>query len=145
MPELLLTFWIIVLFVFLIIEFTKVTFDYFPFAVGAAGACICYLVGLNLVAQVVAFAVLAALCWFTIRPVLQRRQADLTEKDAIDPDEYVGQKVMVTGKIDDRGWGRIAIGNTEYRARAENPAEKYNVADYVTITGVDGQWVIVKR
>lgn len=145
MPEFLLTFWILVIFVFLITEFIKVTGDFFPFVVGGIGACICYALNLGLPIQVAVFAALAVLCWFTLRPTFKKKQRARVESDVIDPDEHVGEKVMVTGKIDDRGWGRVAIDNKEYRARAENPAEKYNVADYVTIVGVEGQWIIVKR
>ena len=145
MPELLLTFWILVIFVFLITEFIKVTGDFFPFVAGGVGACICYALKLDFTIQVIVFAVVAALCWFTLRPLFKRRQRDRIESDVVDPDEHIGERVMVTAKIDDKDWGRVAIDNKEYRARAENPAEKYNVADYVTIVGVEGQWIIVKR
>ena len=145
MPDILLTLWIIATFVLLIAEFTKVTGDYFPFVGGGVGAIVCFLLGFGLVVQLVVFAAISAILWFTLRPVFQRRQRELVAKPAIDPDAHIGEKVMVTGKIDDRGWGRISLGNREYRARADNPAEKYNVADYVKIAGVDGQWVIVKK
>lgn len=145
MPDILLTLWIIATFILLITEFTKVTGDFFPFVGGGVGAIVCFLLGFGPVIQVVVFAVISAVLWFTARPVFQRRQRDLVAKPAIDPDAHIGEKVLVTGKIDDCGWGRIALGDTEYRARSENPAEKYNVADHVKIVGVDGQWVIVRK
>lgn len=145
MPDILLTLWIILTFILLIAEFTKVTGDFFPFVAGGAGAIICFLVGLGPAIQVAVFAVLAAVLWFTARPAFQRRQDEQAQKPALDPDAHIGRKVMVTGKIDDRGWGRIALGADEYRARAENPAEKYNVADTVRIVGVEGPWVVVRK
>lgn len=146
MYELLLLLWIVVIFVFVIIEYLRLHGDFTAFAIGGIGGLVCYLLGYDLIIQVAAFVVLSVVCFLALRPAIKRLMQAHNEKQVAGFDFLIGEKGVVTQKVDaDGDTGRVAVAGHDCLARAKNPKMKYNVADKIIVVDTDGGVLIVEK
>lgn len=146
LSDLFLLLWVLVLFIFAILEFTKLHGDFTSFAIGGACALLCWLVGFDWIIQFVAFAVATVLSLIFLRPLIKRFLEKRRAQEALDANEHIGHIAVVTQKIDYAAdTGRVIVDGFDSLAVAENPKMKYNVADKVTVVGGDGMKLIVSK
>ena len=138
--------WGIILFGFAIAELVKLNGNLFHFAIGAAGALVCYLLGLDFIIQVVAFAALTALSFLLLRPLFLRFSERNATVHEVGLDLLVGQEGKVISKIDvSADSGRVDINGRPVKAVPVDPQQKYNVGDRVVVTGLDGDKLVVRK
>lgn len=138
--------WATVAVVFIMMESSRFWGDHFSFAVGALGAIACWVAGLGLIVEVIAFAVLSAFSWLVLRPLFVKLVTK-SEEDKLD-DSWIGRTAVVTIKVDinvEENNGRVRIDDHELRARAKDPKQKYNIGDRVKVVGVDGNCLVVTK
>ena len=144
--NLVLGIWGLILFGCGIVEMVKLNGNFFHFSLGAIGAVICYLLGLDLMIQIIVFVVVTGLSFLLLRPLFIRfsdRNATVHEEGL---DLLVGLEGRVIAKIDTAaGTGRVDINGRPVKAIPVDPQQKYNVGDRVVATALDGDQLVVKK
>lgn len=134
--------------IFIFMEASRFYGDHFPFAIGALAGLVCWLLKLGLIVEIIAAVVVSIFSWFVLRPLFQKLMEHEEVSRYLDPEEWVGQQVTVSMKIDINVYennGRVRLGDKEVRARALDPNQKYNIGDKVTVVDVDKTCAIVKK
>ena len=138
--------WTVVLFVSALVEMLKLTGNFFHFSLGAIAALVCYVLGLDFIIQVVAFAAVTGLSFLLLRPVFIRVANKNATKHEQGLDLLVGFEGKVISKIDvQANTGRVDINGRAAKAIPVDPQQKYNVGDRVVVTGLEGDKLIVKK
>ena len=146
MHELFLLIWILVIFVFGLIELIKLHGDFVSFVMGGIGGLAAYFLGYDWIIQLCVFAVLLGIGHLIVRPLIKHVLSARIEKRETTIEHLIGQQAVVTQKIDAANeTGRVAVGGHDCLARSQNPKMKYNVADKVTVIAADGATLIVEK
>lgn len=136
--------WVIISLALVILEIFTPGFVVICFSFGGAGAAIASACGLALVWQISIFALVSALIFFFVRPLVtrlffRRKKETLTNIDAI-----IGRIAIVSEEIDPKtNTGRVKLDGDDWKAESEdgNPHES---GERVCIVSRDGITVKVK-
>lgn len=140
--------WAAIALIFFFMEASRFFGDHFPFAIGALGGLLCWVLKLGLFVEIIVAVVVSALSWFLLRPLFQKLMQKEEESYHLDPELWIGREGVVTMKVDINVMennGRIRVGDREVRARAEDPNMKYNIGDHVRVVGVDKNCAVVRK
>ncbi len=109
-------YWVALALVLIILEIFVPGFVLFCLGVGCIGGAVAEALGFGINIQLTAFALLALLSFFLVRPVLMRR---FWKDDGLrtNVDALVGQKGKVTEDFDPTmKLGRVSVGGDDWRA-----------------------------
>lgn len=138
--------WFLILFGFAVAEMLKLRGNYFPFALGALGGLICYVMGLDILFQIIAFAAVSAVSFLALRPLFIRFARHNASRGEEGLDQLVGLEGRVIAKIDmSSDTGRVQVAERPVKARPVDPQQKYNVGDRIVVADVDGDMLVVKK
>jgi membrane protein implicated in regulation of membrane protease activity len=138
--------WGLILFGFAIIEMVQLRGIFFNFSLGAIGAIICYVLGIDFPIQVAVFAVVTALSFLLLRPLFLKFSAKNATVHEEGLELLVGLEGKVISKIDvSAGTGRIDINGRPVKAIPVDPQQKYNVGDLVEVTALEGDQLVVRK
>lgn len=139
-------FWTVVLFAFAIAEMVKLTGNFFHFTLGGVAAIVAYLLGYDILIQIIAFAVVTGLSFLLLRPLFLRFANKNATVHEAGLDLLVGLEGKVIAKIDmSADSGRVDINGRPVKAIPVDPQQKYNVGDRIVVTGLEGDKLIVKK
>jgi membrane protein implicated in regulation of membrane protease activity len=113
------------------------------FALGAAAAAVCALLGLPLFFQVAAFAVVSLLLTAASRTLFRKFLFRASRNIAHGAESFVGTQAVVTSAIPYSGFGEVRM-NGELWAAYSSEGE-IHLNEYVVVDGVDGLKLSVKR
>lgn len=135
--------WVIAAILLFVVEIITPGFVLACFGVGALVACLPALVGLNIVWQVIAFAMGSLLALFLLPPLLQKlsknKQAPTTGVEAL-----IGKRARVVRPISSSQGGRIAIDGDEWPAKMLTDGVEIPQGDFVQIVGYDSIVLVVE-
>lgn len=134
-------FWILILFVFLLIEICTVSLVSIWFCVGAFFAELAYYCKFSFYAQAGIFLIVSAICMALIMPTVQKKIKRKRAKTNVEA--LIGRSGNVTEEIT-ANTGRIVVDGNDWMARAENPAECLSIGSNVIVTKIEGAKLIVK-
>ena len=144
--NLVLGIWGLILFGCGIVEMVKLNGNFFHFSLGALGAIVCYMLDVDLVIQIVVFAVVTGLSFLLLRPLFKRLASKNEVVHEVGLDLLVGLEGQVIAKIDvSAGTGRVDINGRPVKAVPVDPQQKYNVGDRVVVTALEGDQLVVKK
>lgn len=140
--------WSLMIVGFIIIEAATITFFPICFAIAAIPALILNVLGLDLVWQLVAFAITLTLCLYFLIPFLRR----ISKVKANDPDKVVKTNLdMIIGTtgvclepISLTNDGLVKVGGKEWTAKV-NKNIKIKENDLVIVEQIQGSKIIVKK
>lgn len=135
--------WVVVIIVGVAIEAFTLDLTFIWFAVGALAALIVLILGGGLMAQLVAFAVAAAVLLALVRPMTRRL---LRPKGArTNADRIVGETVLVTEEIDNvHSTGAVKVFGQEWSARSLDNSV-IPVGETVRVCAISGVKAMVER
>ncbi len=119
---------------FAVLEILNLSLVFASFAVGAFCAALTRLIGSNVSAQWIVFA-LATVLSLRLKPILTRLIFRKTPPSDTGIRALIGQKAIATSQISDSA-GTISLKNETWTARSVNGAIK--VGENVTVTDIDG-------
>ena len=138
--------WGAALFVLALIEMLQLRGNVFPFALGAAGAFICRLLNVDILIQVVVFAIVSALSFLLIRPIFIRKADQNAKRHATGIEEFIGADGQVIQKVDGNSrTGRVEIDGRPVKALPVDPNQKYNVGDHIEVVDVEDDFLVVRK
>ena len=112
--------WVIISIVCLILELSSGDFFLLCFAIGAAVTAIIAGCGANLTWQIIIFAVVSALSLLLVRPKLIKKLHKPNRVRLSNAEAMVGQEGRVSERIDEGGYGRVAIDGDDWKARSDD-------------------------
>ena len=112
--------WVIISIVCLILELSSGDFFLLCFAIGAAVTAIIAGCGASLTWQIIIFAVVSALSLLLVRPKLIKKLHKPNRVRLSNAEAMVGQEGRVSERIDEGGYGRIAIDGDDWKARSDD-------------------------
>ena len=138
----LIAIWIGAAVIFFVAEIFTAGFFLMCFGVGAAGAALAAMFGVDPIWQLVIFVALSALTLVFVRPFATRVSSKTTNGAGID--RVLGKRAVVTDAIDPlRGKGIVRVAQEEWRAESDD-GERIPRDAEVEVTGVQGTRLIVK-
>ena len=137
-------FWLILFVVLLIIEIFTMGLTTVWFAGGALVAFVLAFVGLGLPVQIIVFLLVSILLLVLTRPIAI--QFFNKERQKTNADRLIGQKAVVLETIDTlHSTGRVEINGMEWSAKAEDTAAVIEAGTVVSVEGIQGVKLIVKK
>ncbi len=135
--------WLIMLFIFVIIEAVSVQIVSIWFAFGALCALIASALGAEPWLQIVLFIVLSALSLILTRPLVKKYI--LPKRVATNYEQAIGKIAVVSEEIDNiAATGAVKINGIEWTARSEDGA-KIAAGKEVTVVAIEGVKAIVSQ
>ena len=114
--------WLIVSFVWLIVELSSGDFYFVWFALGALVSIIFAAFDAPFIAQLLAWVIASVLCLVFVRPSLVRRLHNKAERKS-NADALIGRQAKVTEAIPADGYGYVQIDGDLWRAVSADTAE----------------------
>ena len=137
-------FWLILFVVLLIIEIFTMGLTTVWFAGGALVAFILAFAELGLPVQIIVFLLVSILLLVLTRPIAI--QFFNKERQKTNADRLIGQKAVVLETIDTlHSTGRVEINGMEWSAKAEDTAAVIEAGTVVSVEGIQGVKLIVKK
>lgn len=137
-------FWLILFVVLLIIEIFTMGLTTVWFAGGALVAFVLAFVGLGLPVQIIVFLLVSILLLVLTRPIAI--QFFNKERQKTNADRLIGQKAVVLETIDTlHSTGRVEINGMEWSAKAEDTVAVIEAGAVVSVEGIQGVKLIVKK
>lgn len=135
--------WLILGIVFIIIEIFDPSFFFISLGIGAILTGLAALLPINIVIQILIFAVVSFISFLFMRKLGKR----VLSKSGPETNVYglIGQSAVITKEIPSEGRGYAKIGGEEWTAVAEDGKERIELDTRVEVVGIDGNKVIVKR
>lgn len=137
-------FWLILFVILLIIEILTMGLTTVWFAGGALVAFVLAFAGLGLPVQIIVFLLVSILLLVVTRPIAIKffnRERQKTNVDSL-----IGQRAVVLQTIDTlHGTGRVEVNGMEWSAKAEDSAAVIEAGIVVTIEGIQGVKLIVRK
>lgn len=134
--------WLVAFIVLVIFELATVSLTSIWFALGAAAALVCNLLGLNETIQIVVFVIVSILLLLLTKPLADKYFKGRTIKTNVE--SYIGQTAKVIERINNLdSAGTVMFNGLEWRAVSKE-GRIIEVGEYVTITSVEGVKLIVK-
>ncbi|MDO4400064.1 MAG: NfeD family protein [Coriobacteriia bacterium] len=141
-----LAVWGSILFIFLLVEMLQLRGNFFSFALGAAGALVCWALGLDIPVQAGVFVVVSALSFFLLRPLFIRKADKNSTRHAEGIEALVGLDGQVIQKVDGTsGTGRVDIDGRPVKAIPVDRNQKYNVGDHIEVVDVEDDFLVVRK
>ncbi|MDD3404336.1 MAG: NfeD family protein [Hespellia sp.] len=136
--------WLILFIVLVIIEALTVGLTTIWFAIGSLVACLLAWAGAGLPIQVIAFIVISVILFVVTRPIAMRYFNKDREKT--NAESLVGKTALVLEQIDNlHAAGKVEVNGLEWTARTPEDHMKIDKDEIVTILGIEGVKLIVKR
>ena len=110
--------WVIISLVCLILELTSGDFFLLCFAIGSAAAAIVAGCGASITWQTITFAVVSALSLLLVRPALIKKLHKPHRIRLSNAEAMAGQEGRVSERIEEGGFGRVAIDGDDWKARS---------------------------
>ena len=137
-------FWLILFVVLLIIEIFTMGLTTVWFAGGALVAFILAFAGLGLPVQIIVFLLVSILLLVLTRPIAIKFFNQ--ERQKTNADRLIGQRAVVLETIDTlHGTGRVEVNGMEWSAKVEDPTAVIEAGTVVSIEGIQGVKLIVKK
>ena len=137
-------FWLILFVVLLVIEIFTMGLTTVWFAGGALVAFVLAFAGLGLPVQIIVFLLVSILLLVLTRPIAI--QFFNKERQKTNADRLIGQKAVVLETIDTlHSTGRVEINGMEWSAKAEDTAAVIEAGTVVSVEGIQGVKLIVKK
>ncbi|MBQ2922267.1 MAG: NfeD family protein [Tyzzerella sp.] len=137
-------FWLILFVVLLIIEIFTMGLTTVWFAGGALVAFVLAFVGLGLPVQIIVFLLVSILLLVLTRPIAIKFFNQ--ERQKTNADSLIGQRAVVLETIDTlHGTGRVEVNGMEWSAKAEDAAAVIEAGAVVSVEGIQGVKLIVKK
>ena len=137
-------FWLILFVVLLIIEIFTMGLTTVWFAGGALVAFVLAFVEVGLPVQIIVFLLVSILLLVLTRPIAI--QFFNKERQKTNADRLIGQKAVVLETIDTlHSTGRVEINGMEWSAKAEDTAAVIEAGTVVSVEGIQGVKLIVKK
>ena len=137
-------FWLILFVVLLIIEIFTMGLTTVWFAGGALVAFVLAFAGLGLPVQIIVFLLVSILLLVLTRPIAIKFFNQ--ERQKTNADSLIGQKAVVFETIDTlHGTGRVEVNGMEWSAKVEDPTAVIEAGTVVSIEGIQGVKLIVKK
>lgn len=134
-------FWLILLFVFVMIEALTVALVSIWFALGSLCSLISSFFGAELWLQIVLFIAVSAAAMILTRPLIKK--IILPHRTPTNYEQIIGQTAVVTEDINNvEARGTVRINGTEWAARSED-GQKITSGEQVTIVRIEGVKAIV--
>lgn len=109
--------WLIAAFVLVIVELLTAGFGVICFAIGALFSALVAFFGVNIVWQLVVFAVASVLCFIFLRPVMIRLLERKSKDVKTNADALIGKVAIVSETIDfEKNTGRVAVDGDDWKA-----------------------------
>ena len=136
--------WLALLLVSVVVEALTTSLVSIWFIFGCLVAAVMAQIGVPLVAQVVAFAIVSLLIMAVIRPIAKEHfNNKVVETNA---GSLVGKKAHVIADIDnDLGEGKVTVEGMEWSARSSYDEAKISAGETVIIKAIDGVKLIVEN
>ena len=126
-------------------ELLSVSFFLLFFSLGALVGLGMAFLGLDLVAQAVAFVAASALSMAVLRPALMHRISCRTSERYVERGSIAGKDGVVTASIEPGGSGTVRIGSGEFwTARAVYPGQSIEAGTRVRVLDTDGITALVE-
>lgn len=110
--------WVIISIVCLILELTSGDFFLLSFAIGSAVAAIVAGCGASLTWQIILFAIVSTLSLLLVRPALIKKLHKPNRIRLSNAEAMAGQQGRVSERIEEGGYGRVAIDGDDWKARS---------------------------
>lgn len=137
-------FWLILFVVLLIIEIFTMGLTTVWFAGGALIAFILAFAGAGLPVQIIVFLLVSILLLVLTRPIAI--QFFNKERQKTNADRLIGQKAVVLETIDTlHSTGRVEVNGMEWAAKVEDVTAVIEAGTVVSIEGIQGVKLIVKK
>ena len=137
-------FWLILFVVLLVIEIFTMGLTTVWFAGGALVAFVLAFAGLGLPVQIIVFLLVSILLLVLTRPIAIKFFNQ--ERQKTNADRLIGQKAVVLETIDTlHSTGRVEINGMEWSAKAEDAAAVIEAGAVVSVEGIQGVKLIVKK
>ena len=137
--------WLIVAVVFAVAEVLNLSFYLAPFAIGAAGAAIVELAGGGAAVAWPVFAVLTALSFTVVRPIV-RRHISMPPQLRTGTAALVGTTAVVLERIDnDAGVGCVRLNGEVWTARAYDEDTTFEPGARVHVMEIRGATALVSE
>lgn len=112
--------WAVISVICLILELGSGDLFLLSFAISAAATAILSLLGLNIYAQLVIFAVVSLLTLLLVRPSLLKLLHRGEDKRQSNAEALVRKTGFVTEAIPAQGYGRVSLGGDDWKAQSAN-------------------------
>ena len=137
-------FWLILFVVLLIIEIFTMGLTTVWFAGGALVAFVLAFAGLGLPVQIIVFLLVSILLLVLTRPIAIKFFNQ--ERQKTNADRLIGQRAVVLETIDTlHGTGRVEVNGMEWSAKVEDATAVIEAGTVVSIEGIQGVKLIVKK
>ena len=136
--------WLVAVIVFLVVEISTVTLTSIWFAAGALAAMLVAMFNGNLIAQVIAFVLVAIGLLYATKP-WARKFID-TKKVSTNADRAIGEEVRVIERVSNLDQtGRAIVHGMEWTVRTENDNIVIEQGELVRLLRIAGVKLIVER
>lgn len=137
-------FWLVLFVVLLIIEICTMGLTTIWFAGGSLLAFVLAYVGFGLPVQIIVFLLSSIILLVLTRPLAVKFFNK--ERQKTNAESLIGQKAIVLERIDSlHGTGRAEVNGMEWSAKTDEPNEIIEAGAVVTIEGIQGVKLIVKK
>ena len=137
-------FWLILFVVLLIIEIFTMGLTTVWFAGGALVAFVLAFAGLGLPVQIIVFLLVSILLLVLTRPIAIKFFNQ--ERQKTTADSLIGQRAVVLETFDTlHGTGRVEVNGMEWSAKVEDATAVIEAGTVVSIEGIQGVKLIVKK
>lgn len=138
--------WLIVAAVLIVVEVLSQMMWALCLTVGAVGAMLCSLFGLDLSWQVGVMAAMSLAAYLILLPIFNRRHARKAVGSArTGMDALLGRHAVVTHAIHPGALGRVRIDGDNWQVRAPGCADTITAGSEVSVTGYDSIILTVER
>ena len=137
-------FWLVLFVVLLVIEIFTMGLTTIWFAGGSILAFILAYVGFGLPVQIIVFLLASIILLVLTRPLAVKFFNK--ERQKTNAESLIGQKAIVLETIDTlHGTGRAEVNGMEWSAKTDEPEDIIEAGTIVTIEGIQGVKLIVKK
>ena len=137
-------FWLVLFVILIIIEIFTMGLTTIWFAGGSLLAFILAYVGFGLPVQIIVFLLASIILLVLTRPIAVKFFNK--ERQKTNEDSLIGQKAVVLERVDTlHGTGRAEVNGMEWSAKTDELEEIIEVGTIVTIEGIQGVKLIVKK
>lgn len=133
--------WLVVAIVFAVIEAATMGIATVWFAIGAAAAAVCAMLGAPVIVQVIVFAVISLVLLYFTRPLVKNKLKVGSEKTNID--SLIGKQAVVTAEIPEMGTGEVRVNGLAWTAVSADPHQVITEGSVVKIDDIEGVKLIV--
>lgn len=130
---------------FIVIELMGSALVTIWFAFGSVFALISKFLGLDPTMQVLVFLLSSILLLLFTRPIAKKLMSKNKNKIKTNTDSLLGKQAKVIKRISEHEYGQIKVDGQIWTAAAENKSDLFDVDTEVTVTGITGVKLLVKK